>query len=1425
MRALRTALLSLAALMAVILVILGGLFGLAQTGFGRAYLAELASRLASGNGLKVEVSGLSGFVPSNLRVARIVLSDPDGPFASIDDLALRWQPSALLSGTVFVETLEAGRVDMQRAPVLPPAAPTSGGGRMPALRVVVDRLAAPHIVLGEALLGQPAELAFEAGLRLMEPSRGLSLRFGVKRLDAEGTVSGNVAYAPQSRTLDLDITAHEPPGGVVARLAHLEGLPALDANVKGAGSLDDWRGTLSATAGSLIRLDGTAAIRAAAAGGHLVTLTTGGELAGALPANVAPLFEGRSDLNAEIGVAPDFALDIRRLVLTSAGLRGEVSGTLSADRRANLAFTASLGEAKRFEALTPGISWATARASGTVRGEPSAPTIAALFDTEHISGLGYGARRLKITAGTAPGPARLVLLTATANAEGLSAQDPAVSRALGGTATASLRGQWTADTDPTLTDARVQLEGIDLSFMGRAGEHAVRGRLDLARLDLAALSPLAGRPLKGIVALKADIVRDGRQGEIGLDGTGTGQGIATGDPALDGIVAGDVRFSGGLSYAPGGAVTVRRLEVTAPGATLSMDGRIDTTTANLAGTATLPDLARIDPRVTGAARVEAAFTGRLAALGVTARATVPQGTAMGRPVRDLALDLTARDLTGRPAGTAGLTGSVGGKQARGAMAFATADDGGRSLSGLDLALGSARLTGDLAVAPTGLATGQLAFSAKDLSDLTPVLLQEVSGRADARVRLDGTGGAQRVAVDGTMGNLVASGQRVDDARFDFTVGDPRTTTDIAGTVEARGIVSGGVDIEHLKLAATPGAGGIGLTLDAAAQGAQITAAGRAAAQGEAQTFRLDTLRVTRERTTVALSAPATFTYRDGATTLDKLALTAGGGTLVAQGRFGDTLDLSLDARAIPLALAAMAQPGLALSGTANASARITGTPAAPAGRYDVTISRLNAPEIAAAGVGPYDIRANGTLDGGRARVNATISGPSLSGVTVNGSVPVSGGDLDLAVRGTISLAIANAMLATTGARAGGNAALDVTLRGTFAEPRAGGTVRITNGRYEDAPNGVTIERIEAVLTGTDRSVTLTSLRAGTPNGGTIQAQGNVALDPGAGFPGRVDVTLNNAGLVNSEMIRFVTDGRVALGGAFASRPTVGGRIDVRALDVNLPDRIPGGSAANVKVRHVNLPKGLTPASPRPRAGRGAQSSGAFVTTLDLTVSAPNRVFVRGMGMEAEMGGTLQLRGTSAEPVTVGSFEMYRGRLDILGRRLDFTRGRLTFNGSTDPDLDFIAESTAGDVTARIIIAGRASEPEVSFSSTPALPQDEVVARLLFGRPTGQLSAGQALQVAQAVATLSGAGQGSLGALRRSLGLDSLDVGMNAAGTGGQIGLGRRLNDNISLGVRQGTNSNSTQATIDIDLGRNIRLQGATGADGGTSVGIGAQWDY
>ncbi|MBN9024064.1 MAG: translocation/assembly module TamB domain-containing protein, partial [Rhizobiales bacterium] len=60
---------------------------------------------------------------------------------------------------------------------------------------------------------------------------------------------------------------------------------------------------------------------------------------------------------------------------------------------------------------------------------------------------------------------------------------------------------------------------------------------------------------------------------------------------------------------------------------------------------------------------------------------------------------------------------------------------------------------------------------------------------------------------------------------------------------------------------------------------------------------------------------------------------------------------------------------------------------------------------------------------------------------------------------------------------------------------------------------------------------------------------------------------------------------------------------------------------------------------------------------------------------------------------------------------------------------------------------------------------------------------------------------------------------------GQVGIGKRLNDKVYIGVQQGTSPDSSKVTVDVDLTRNIRIQGAAGADGSNEVGIGAQWDY
>ena len=94
-------------------------FGFLQSPPGKRMLASVASSLASGGGLTVSIEDISGFVPSNLRIGRIAVADPQGQFAEIDGLAVSWSPLALLSGTVNVEALTADRVAIDRRPVLP----------------------------------------------------------------------------------------------------------------------------------------------------------------------------------------------------------------------------------------------------------------------------------------------------------------------------------------------------------------------------------------------------------------------------------------------------------------------------------------------------------------------------------------------------------------------------------------------------------------------------------------------------------------------------------------------------------------------------------------------------------------------------------------------------------------------------------------------------------------------------------------------------------------------------------------------------------------------------------------------------------------------------------------------------------------------------------------------------------------------------------------------------------------------------------------------------------------------------------------------------------------------------------------------------------------------------------------------------------
>ncbi|MEN9062070.1 translocation/assembly module TamB domain-containing protein [Ponticoccus litoralis] len=228
--------------------------------------------------------------------------------------------------------------------------------------------------------------------------------------------------------------------------------------------------------------------------------------------------------------------------------------------------------------------------------------------------------------------------------------------------------------------------------------------------------------------------------------------------------------------------------------------------------------------------------------------------------------------------------------------------------------------------------------------------------------------------------------------------------------------------------------------------------------------------------------------------------------------------------------------------------------------------------------------------------------------------------------------------------------------------------------------------------------------------------------------------------------------------------------------------------------------------------------------INLRVNAPNQIFVRGRGLDAELGGSLLLTGTTANLVPQGQFDLIRGRLDLLGRRLDLTDGSVSLRGSFDPYVRFGASTQVEDTMITIRIEGFASEPDLRVTSDPELPEDEALSFFLFGRSVTNLSPLQAVQLAAAVRTLSG--QGGLGLtenLRSGLGVDNLDIGTDADGNA-QATVGKYLSDNIYTDVTVGSDGTS-QINLNLQVNPNVTVRGRVGSDGDTGLGVFFERDY
>ena len=897
-------------------------------------------------------------------------------------------------------------------------------------------------------------------------------------------------------------------------------------------------------------------------------------------------------------------------------------------------------------------------------------------------------------------------------------------------------------------------------------------------LRLPDLAPI-GAVAAVVVAGHGDLVLDTAtaEGATTLDAHGT-LALTAGPGPSAALIGPDAKLALSARLA-GGTVTLNALSLDGAALNVAAHGTNAPEGLDVTAAVTLPRLALLAPTVTGDARLDAHVHGPSNALAVDATVTGDVG-APGVPRGPVRVTAALTGLPGAPAGYATATGVLAGSAVDVSLDATREADGALHAVIRKADWRSIHAEGDLVLPPGAtLPLGHVAMRVPRLDDLRPLVGQPLSGSITATAVL--TAAAVELEAEARGAGLPTA--HVGHATVKARVADPLTHPVVTAAVVADGIAAGAVagnarvDVTGPQTALAIKATA---TLDSAGTKAQVAAA--ALLDALKKQLRLDTLTVTAANPslpapeTLRLLGPATVSYANGVA-LDRLRLGVRQAVLDVSGRVSPTLDATVTLRT-PADIAAILSPAYALDGTVALDAKLSGTPAAPGGTVRLSALGLRARAGQARAFPPANLTATATLlgqAGARMDARLAVGGAQLAAV---GTVPLSAtGRLDVRTTGAVDLALLDPIVTPGGRRVQGRVSLDLVAAGSVAAPAVSGTVQLAGGEVQDFAQGARISDLAATLRAEGQVLRLVSL-TGKAGPGTVAASGTVGI--GAGLPLDLVVTLRDARPLSSDTITATLDADLTLKGP-AAAVQAAGRVLVRGAELRIPKTLP----ASVVVLDVRRP------GDKPRVAAGP----ATAVGLDLTIDAPTGIFLRGRGVDAELGGSLRIKGSSVAPQVGGGLEMRRGTLSIAGTTLTFSRGKVGFDGTgvsgkIDPTLDFAADSSSAAVTATLAITGYVSKPKITLSSVPSLPQDEVLAYLLFKRSAKELGPFQIAEIAAALAELTGVGGGGLNPLdsvRKGLGLDRLSVGAGATPSSGPtLEAGRYVGNGVYVGAKQGT---------------------------------------
>ncbi len=368
----------------------------------------------------------------------------------------------------------------------------------------------------------------------------------------------------------------------------------------------------------------------------------------------------------------------------------------------------------------------------------------------------------------------------------------------------------------------------------------------------------------------------------------------------------------------------------------------------------------------------------------------------------------------------------------------------------------------------------------------------------------------------------------------------------------------------------------------------------------------------------------------------------------------------------------------------------------------------------------------------------------------------------------------------TAGRITGLLATDLTWGGTLAVPVLTGNAELSEGSYTFADSDIVIAPVTMRLKAEGNKLVLTEASAASADGGTASATGFVMMN---GFiPAEFKIKAEGKAFpfVVGRDMQGTTDFTATLKGT-PEKPVLKAAARVLKGRIQLPD-LAQQQPLPASLTFVNAPRG----SPFAEHGDETEPVIGRLRGNAHLVSEGN-LWVSNQNLLAELTGALDIRFTDNGPEVRGSLNVQNGRYIFQNFKFTIENSRIYFKGTTDltPYLDVNASYRATGADIFIHVTGPADRPVLSLSSQPPMDEGDILSTLLFGRRSGDLSAGENRAFGAAAAALAVQYQASplMKSLQKGLGFDTFEVGP-AAGGGTQVGFSKYLGDRTVLEYKQ-----------------------------------------